>query len=130
MAKTPLGAKIVSAAVMLLSIPFLLTALLIFLTSGVVSQAVENLLGGLFAGALIITAFILFVLGVAYASVGVALWRGREWARVTIVVLSSIWLFFSLVGILVGVWPSLLSFVLNVFLTVYFMRKSVRKKYR
>ena len=130
MAKTPLGAKIVSAAVMLLSIPFLLTALLIFLTSGVVSQAVENLLGGLFAGALIITAFILFVLGVAYASVGVALWRGREWARVTIVVLSSIWLFFSLVGILVGVWPSLLSFVLNVFLTVYFMRKSVRKNYR
>ena len=130
MAKTPLGAKIVSAAVMLLSIPFLLTALLIFLTSGVVSQAVENLLGGLFAGALIITAFILFVLGVAYASVGFALWRGREWARVTIVVLSSIWLFFSLVGILVGVWPSLLSFVLNVFLTVYFMRKSVRKKYR
>ncbi len=130
MRKPPLGAKIVSLVVMFLSLPFFATSLIIFLSSGVVRQGIENMLGGVFAGVLLFVGVFFFALALAYFFLGLGLWRGREWARVVIVFLSGIWLFFSVAGILVGAWPSLGSFAINLFFTWYFMRKKVRKAYR
>lgn len=130
MKKPPLFARAVSAFVVLLSLPFFAASLAIFLSSGVVRQGIENMLGGVFAGLLVFVGIFFLALALFYFFLGVGLWRGREWARVVVVVVSGIWLFFSLVGILVGVWPSLGSFAINAFLTWYFMRKNVRKAYR
>ena len=128
--RPPLLAKLVSLFVMLLSLPLFATSLLIFLSSGVVRQGIENVLGGVFAGVLLLVGIFFLAIALLYLILGLALWRGSEWARIVIVVVSSICLLFSVLGILAGVWPSLLSLAINLFLTWYFMRKQVRKAYR
>jgi len=129
--RTPsLIARIVSLIIMLSSLPFIAFSLLIFLSSGVVRQGLENMLGGVFAGVLFFVGVFFLALAIVYFVVGLGLWRGREWARMIIVFLSGFWLVLSLLALFSGVLPSLGSFFVNVFLTWYFMRKKVRNAYR
>ena len=130
MGTPPFVARMISLLVMLLSLPLFGIGLFIFLSSGVVRQGIENMLGGVFAGVLFVVGTFFFALGILYFIIGLGLWRGKEWARLTIVIVSGVWLVLSVLAILSGAWPSLFSLAINLFVTWYFMRKQVRKAYR
>lgn len=128
-AKPPLVARALSVAIMLFSVPFFVLSTLFFISSSSVYQTFDTLAGGVLSGVLILIGVLIFVFALLYFVVGLGLWHGKEWARITIVVVSAALLVLSLAGLLAGNIPSVIALAINIFFSVYFVRGSVKQAY-
>ena len=82
---------------------------------------------------LMVFAAIGILMGVAFAAfiivVGVKLWQGRNWARITVIVISFVFASFSLLSVLLGEYWTFVDLAIDLIIGIYLLVSTEAKRY-
>ncbi len=117
----PTGVKVVSVLYYIGAVVSLIVGILFLVGVGMIGSVLESMpvLALLGAGLLILAAIIFIALAVLAFFVARGLWRGRNWARITAIVLAIIGVVLAIISIATGSLSSIVSLIIHVVIGGY-----------
>jgi uncharacterized membrane protein (DUF2068 family) len=102
-----------------------------YLTSVLSSIPILSILGLLGSGIFIFLGIVMLLFSVLDFFIGKGLWKGKNWARILTIVLSSIGAFFSLISLFSGSFTSIISLLIEAAIVGYLgFSKEVKKAFK
>jgi hypothetical protein len=120
----PILVKIIAVIGYIGAVVFLLLGISLIIGAGAIAALLANsfpIIAGIGAGLFIVVGIVVLALAVLYFFVSRGLWNGKSWARITLIILSSI-------GILMSIFPfRIIGFTINLAILLYMiMSKEVK----
>jgi hypothetical protein len=129
-AGVPTGVKVISVLYYIAALLFLMGGLALIIGSNALNSVLGTL-GPLVAILGSVAGIIFLALAVLFFFVGKDLWRGRNWARVTVLVLSALGILSGLYAIALGDLTSITGLVINLIIGGYLLlNRSVKAAFR
>jgi len=130
----PVGAKVISVLYIVVAILVLIGGIMLLVGAGnAASFESLNPIAGLFTTELVaLIGTIIIILALVMLFTGISLWKGKNWARIVVIIISVISIIGAIMGMLKGVKVSseIIRLVINLVIGGYLaFNKSVKKAF-
>jgi hypothetical protein len=121
----PLGVKIIAILYMVGAVLTALLGILLMFASPIISTFLTAFapnaaaLVALGAAALVVMGIITVIIGIVGVFIGLALWRGKNWARIVVIVLAALGVISGLTSLPMGIGGAVINGVIVWYLAFY-----------
>ena len=114
--KMPLGVKVISILYYIGAVGLILMGIGLMVGGG--AAIAENPLFAALSGMITVLGIILIGTGALYFFIGRGLWKGKNWSRWAVIIISAIWI---ILGIMNGIMANIPSIVVNAIIGGYLL---------